>query len=513
MSRHKHLSQSIKEKAIIDPESAESALLKRRTFSIRMRIALSFLLCLVVIGGVTFTSYSTLNRIEAKLYFLDIANLYTAHIQQARRYEKNYLLYGTDLDSALDNLKEALHTLSSASNEIKKVVGLPNYQGIIKHLMLYQKLLTRLKANNAGPGASTKDRRSIEHELRVHGSQMVEAALRVSEAERTSVQRMLKVSKQTPVIALFILLALIIYITNFLTRQILRPIGRMVRATERIAQGDFSPLTPQKKYRDEFTTLALAFNRMLLELNHRQEMLAEAQKLRAIGTLTAGVAHELNNPINNISLTAEALIEDYAELPEKERLEMCSDLLSQADRAQGVVRNLLDFSRQREVDFSELDIGQLVRKTVKLIKNQIKLAKIKLETHFSSNLPPIQGDPQQLSQVFVNLCLNALDAMSRGGTLTITTAVTADDGQRIRVDISDTGAGIAPDVLPYIFDPFYSTKGAKGTGIGLAVSYGIVAKHGGEITVQSTPGKGTTFSIFLPVATKQKVGNSHQEMI
>jgi two-component system NtrC family sensor kinase len=244
-------------------------------------------------------------------------------------------------------------------------------------------------------------------------------------------------------------------------------------------------------------------NRMMHELHRRQEMLAEGQKLRAIGTLTAGVAHELNNPLNNISLTVESLLEDYETLRDDERLDLCRDLLAETERAHAVVRSLLDFSRQREPRMEVLDIGALLLQTNKLLANQVKLANTHLEVSVAERLPAVRGDGQQLAQVFVNLYLNAIEAMGRDGHLQVVARVHESNRGFVRIDVRDTGRGIPADALPYIFDPFFTTKGAKGTGLGLSVSYGIVTKHEGTIEVESQVGKGTTFSVLLPVAKRE----------
>ena len=484
---------------VLDPAAAaDFALSHRPSLRIRTRIALAFLLCFLVIGGVALASSLTLRRIEQKLYFLGVADQYTNHIQQARRYEKNYLLYGTDLASAQEHARLAHATLSGAPSEIERVIGRRTFASLLRHFERYEQLLTRLgevgERRAAAPGAT-------ERELREHGSEMVALALRVAEEEQQSVRRMLRLSKQMPVAALAVLLVLILYITHFLARQIVTPLGRMVHATRRIADGDFSPIQPARRYRDEFTELALAINRMVHELDRRQEMLAEAQKLRAIGTLTAGVAHELNNPINNISLTAEALLEDYATLSDDERRDLCRDLLTQAERAQGVVRNLLNFARQREAHLEVLDVGALIGETTRLAQNQIRLGGVRLEVTVAEPLLPIRGDRQQLAQVLLNLLLNALDAMPGGGLLRIGADRAARAGF-VRIAVADTGTGIPPDALPFVFDPFFTTKGSRGTGLGLSVSYGIVTKHGGTIEVESRVGSGTTFGVLLPIATE-----------
>jgi two-component system NtrC family sensor kinase len=482
----------------VDAErAAEYALVHRPGFSIRKKIALSFLACFVVTGAVTLASSIILRRIEQRLHFLELADVYTSNIQQARRYEKNYFLYGTDLANALEHVAAARSTLAGAHDHFDKVVGAKTHGEMVRHIQRYEQLLIRLRQ---GVIVAAPSRQAAEIELRQHGGQMVEVALRVAEAERQRVRRLLRLSKYMPVAALVLLLVLILYVTHFLSRQILAPLGRMVDYARRIADGDFRPIFPARRYRDEFTGLVLAMNAMMRELHRRQEMLAEAQKLRAIGTLTAGVAHELNNPINNISLTLEVLLEDYETLRDEERLSLCRDLLAQTERAQGVVRSLLDFSRQRQPRIEALDIGTLLAQTNKLLANQVRLARTRLELTVPEGLPPVRGDRQQLAQVFVNLYLNAIEAMGRDGHLQVVARVQHDRPGFVRVDVRDSGRGIPDDALAYIFDPFYTTKGAKGTGLGLSVSYGIVAKHEGTIEVESTVGEGTTFSVLLPAA-------------
>jgi signal transduction histidine kinase len=241
-------------------------------------------------------------------------------------------------------------------------------------------------------------------------------------------------------------------------------------------------------------------NTMMFQLAHRQDLLVRAHKLKAVGTLTAGIAHELNNPINNLMLTAATLEEDYPDLKEEDRLDMVRDLVSESERAQRIVRNLLDFARESTTQLEPLSPFHLVEETLRLASNQIKLAKVKVQGEIDPNLPPVHGDFQQLTQVFLNLVLNALDAMPEGGTLTI--AIRTSRGRdQIEIDFLDTGTGMSEQVLASVFDPFFTTKsGAKGTGLGLSVSQGIIRQHGGDILVESALGVGTTFTVQLPVA-------------
>jgi len=219
-----------------------------------------------------------------------------------------------------------------------------------------------------------------------------------------------------------------------------------------------------------------------------------------VGNLTAGVAHELNNPINNISLTAHLLLEDYRDLPDEERLEMLQDLISQADRSQGIIRNLLDFARESESKIEPLDLGQIIEETVRLAGNQIKMSGAHLDVSVLPHLPRIHGDHQQLSQVFLNILLNAIDIIPKGGRIRL--SVAQEDPNFLAVKVTDNGPGIPKHILPNIFDPFFTTKiKGKGTGLGLSVSQGIVARHGGQIRVSSQEGIGTTFTILLPITT------------
>jgi two-component system, NtrC family, sensor kinase len=179
---------------------------------------------------------------------------------------------------------------------------------------------------------------------------------------------------------------------------------------------------------------------------------------------------------------------------------MINDLVEQADRAQKIIRNLLEFAREREIDTHLFKIDEILEESLQLVSNQLKLHKVKVEHQFTPNLGPVSGDKQQLTQVFLNLALNAIDAMPNGGTLTIETD-TIREGSFLKINFSDSGTGIADHIKPHIFDPFFTSKSqGKGTGLGLSVSQGIIRKHGGDILVDSRINEGTTFSVLLPMA-------------
>jgi signal transduction histidine kinase len=193
------------------------------------------------------------------------------------------------------------------------------------------------------------------------------------------------------------------------------------------------------------------------------------------------------------------LREDYRTLADEEALEMIRDLEEQADRSRKIVANLLDFAREGEMEMGRLEVRDIVDESLALVANQLRLSRVKTSVDLPANLPPVNGDRQYLSQIFVNLALNAADAMPQGGTLRISGDTEAEGGF-LAIHVSDTGSGIPEHVLQSIFDPFFTTKSTgKGTGLGLSVSLGIARSHGGDIRAASREGEGTVFTVLLPI--------------
>ena len=476
-------------------EEAQRGLRERPSISIRSRLSVGFLLWFVLSLGITVVSILTASRIQHRLHFLEATGRYSFEIQQARRFEKNFFLYGTNLEDALEHVHNAHGILDRERDNIAAVVGLETVHKMTHHVTRYERLLGSLEKPAQLPGDG-----DIEAKLREHGAQMVTEADQLLVKERQVVDAMLLRSQRIPLAFLLLLILFILYFVIVVARQVFAPLNRVMRAVRRIADGDLTPITPQKGYRDEFSQLAMAMNHMMVQLTRRHGMLAQAHKLKAVGTLTAGVAHELNNPINNIMLSSNVLRDDYEDLSDEERLELADDLVSQSERAQRIVRNLLDFARESEIEADAHEVQDIIEATLRLAANQIKLAKVKVKGEIAANLPPVHGDRQQLQQVFLNIVLNALDAMPDGGTLTISCRNTS-DREQVAVDFSDTGVGIPEHRIADVFNPFFTTKaGAKGTGLGLSVSLGIIRQHGGDMKVRSQVGKGTTFSVLLPVS-------------
>ena len=474
-----------------EPENI--ALHLRPSISIRAKIAVSFSLFFILSFTVTGWSYWILTKLENKIEFLEIADSYLVEIQQARRFEKNYLLYGTNLDDALEHLDTADRILTQETKKIGKILGKDHLRTMVALMSKYHDQLILLRKAESESGKAL-----IVTNLREFGGQMVSFAEEFLQKEQNSASRMFLLAKRIPVYFMGALFVLMIFVLMFLTRQLLTTLNRFMVYTKRIGEGDFSPIIPVRKYKDEFTKLAEAFNHMIKELDHKHKVLLESHKLRAIGTLVAGVAHELNNPLNNTLLTASMLVEDFHSLPEKEKIEMINDVINETGRAQRVVKNLLDFAREGEAQMAPLELDKIVNDSARLVANQVKFAKVDLEVDCEANLPRIHGDEQKLKQVFVNLILNAVDVLPPGGHIQINVKKDKMPGYVV-VTVQDNGPGIPEHIQGRIFEPFFTTKGkGKGTGLGLSVSRGIIKKMGGYIHLTSSPGLGTMFTISLP---------------
>jgi two-component system, NtrC family, sensor kinase len=479
------------------PRAAEYDLLDRPTFNFRLQIILGFFTFFILSVVITAGAMLTIHRIEQKISIVQTWEQFLFNIEQARRWEKNYFLYGTNLQEAFQSIEEARRILEENIRKLE-IMSIPwQKEEIIRHLDLYLASLKKLDPLVINQFNTAEARQRIEADLRHYGSQMVSEAAALAAKEHELVNKWLVLVQKVPAYFLIFLFFLMLYMARFLSLRFMQPLKSLVQHTRRIAKGDFTPLKPVRKYRDEFTTVEVAINRMLKELESRQNSLIESHKLRAVGILTAGVAHELNNPLNNIMLTAHALLEEYDDMSRDEHVGMINDIIQETDRSRAIVHNLLDFTRENKSVMQPLALGRLVSETAKLTFNQARVRGVTINVHIEPELPRILGDPQQLKQVFLNLVLNALDAVEKGGKIDI--RVKSPKSHWISVHIEDNGCGIPADVMSNIFDPFFTTKPVgKGTGLGLSVSHGIISNHGGRIEVASEPGKFTVFTVNLP---------------
>ncbi len=487
-----------------DEERAQRALLERPRVSIRVRVVFVLLPVILLLAGVTAAAVTFMSGLATRLQFLEKAGNQLFEIQQARRFEKNFFLYDTNLADALNNVRTAETELERSAEEFRSVLGEKQYVRMKERLVEYAGLLEELLAGTqAGATPDSTERRAIESRIRKSGALILADAEEMVDKERLSMRSALHTSMLVAIAFLCIMVASLAFVAAFLTRAVLTPLARFVSYTARIGGGDYSPIRPARKYRDEFSDLAIAVNHMLHELKLRQEQLLQAGKMAAVGTLTSGIAHELNNPLNNIALTTETLIDGFQDHSDEEKVRMLRQLYTQVERASSTVRNLLDFTRKEKPVFTSVSIGDVVASTIKLVSNELNLTGVEASVDVPAELPKVTGNPRNLQQVFLNLFLNAIQAMPDGGKLAVRAAIQED--AELRVDVTDTGVGIPPENLGKVFDPFFTTKEpGQGTGLGLSVSYGIVEKHRGRITVASEVGRGTTFTIFLPLRAEER---------
>jgi two-component system NtrC family sensor kinase len=322
-------------------------------------------------------------------------------------------------------------------------------------------------------------------------------------------QKYLDIKSQT--IAAYLSIAIIglllsTIISILISQKITIPIKKLVAASRDIAQGDLNP-TVEITSHDELGELAVAFNTMSNTLKQREEKLKEftknkimeSEKLAIIGQLAANVAHELNNPLVGITTYSHLLLEETP--ASNNATEFLNKIVIQANRCKEIVRGLLDFARQRKPDKTLINLNNLIDQCLSLLENQALFHNIQIQTNLAE-LPMIIIDPSQVERVFMNIILNAAEAMNGNGTLSITSYYDSAESM-VEVQVTDTGQGISEENLEKIFDPFFTTKDVgHGVGLGLAISYGIIREHNGTTTVKSTLGKGTTFTVRLPVSVQ-----------
>lgn len=325
-------------------------------------------------------------------------------------------------------------------------------------------------------------------------------------------QKYLDIKRRTILIFLGIALggALIsLALSYLLSRGISGSIKRLVSVSEKVARGDLDARV-EIESNDELQQLADSFNAMALALKQRDQQLKdfarnrimESERLALIGQLAAGVAHELNNPLQGIVAYSHLLLERTP--CEDPRTGSLQKIVTQADRCTEIIRGLLDFSRQTKPKKMLSNVNHILLECLSLVEKQALFHNIEIEKDFVGSLPLVEVDPTQIQQVFMNMIINAADAMQGSGRLTLETRFDPVD-KSVDVIITDTGHGIKEEDMPKLFDPFFTTKEVgHGTGLGLAISYGIIRAHNGTIFVESEVGKRTTFIISLPVPVGAK---------
>lgn len=461
-----------------------------RLRSIKGKILIIFAVTFLSISALTGMNLWNLSTLKTRMILSESYDDLLNNILELRRFEKNFLIYHdkqsiTESKEYLDRIDTLVGDLSQ---DLPQLDGKRSFAEFQRTLLDYRAQVDRI----------TADARTDPESLRSLGKKLTDAADRFREIKRARIHATIARTSVLPFAFFAIFLFLMALVLWLISRGLLKPLEVVMETTRLVGRGDFRPIHYDGVRLEEIAGLIEAFNRMAEELESNQEDLLQARKIAAIGTFTAGIAHELNNPINNIALTAESFREEYGASLDDNCTEMLGDILNQAERAADIVKNLLDFSRTENPVFAKIAPEQILASTIALVKNQVKMVGLHLETSVGRDLPLVRGNLGNLQQVFTNLLQNAIQATPPGGRIAMHVARSQVPGY-LSFTVEDSGSGISPDIQDKIFEPFFSTKEVgKGTGLGLAVSYSIIKRHGGRIEVFSEAGRGARFTVLLP---------------
>jgi signal transduction histidine kinase len=472
--------------------------------SLRGKIILGYLAIAALVAGLSLFSFMELRVVEQRIAtgarigeFFDIA-------LEIRRFEKNYFLYRQPADLAENGayVKRAQALLAGDKALFEALAEPARIAHLTENLDRYAALVAEYGQTKA---------EALAAHIRQTGKDIVDLADELAKAERGALQAMLDRHRHMMIASVAFVGLLVIAIGQWLTRRVGRPLKEMETHMEEVAAGKLRQLDITGDDR-EIVSLTQAFNHVMQELNLRQGQLVRSEKLAALGTLLSGVAHELNNPLSNISTSCQILTEEIDLGNPEFRKELLDQILDETWRARRIVRSLLDYARDREFLHEVLPLAPLIEETLRLIGGRIP-AGVTVDLDVAADLTAY-GDRQRLQQVLINVIGNAVEAVADAGQIEVSARRTAQpcpsgalvfgqcsgDREALEIAIRDNGPGIPADVLPRIFDPFFTTKEVgHGLGLGLFIVFEIIEEHGGCIAVTSATGQGTTFQIRLPM--------------
>jgi two-component system, NtrC family, sensor kinase len=437
-----------------------------------------------------------MNAVVAKLRFVEIADDLNASLLEMRLAEKNYFLFNEA--QALAEITAGVGTAEQTLDQLRPEILRATGPGNVSILRGYLGEYARIAAETARSGARDA---ATETALRDAGRRLREFSARLIRAEREDVNRIIASSRQGLFLSFLVILALAVLVGPIVFARILRSLRRVADLAQSISEGRFRHIEGVFP-NDELGTVMRAMNAMSDELKSRESELLQSKKLASLGTLTAGVAHEITNPLNNISMLAETFETLYDDLDREQRVDFIRKVGGEVERIRQVVVGLLNFSKPKQADPREQDLNEVVTGTMRLVRNMLDVSGIEVELSLAEGLPPVFVDEHQMYQVLVNIVTNAIQAMEANAGVPKRLAIATRPGETpgcLEIEMRDTGKGIPAEHLPHVFDPFFSTKGVGGTGLGLSVSYGIIKNHGGRIRAGNAPGGGAVLTVELPV--------------
>lgn len=477
------------------------------TISIRKKIGISFFIFMLVSTLIWFLNYYKHELITEKMQIIEKKDHLFNKILEARRYEKNYFLFHNP-----DDLNQSIAYVVEAQNRLMEIIEAHGQYTLERNLETrYKELDQYRQVLQAALGGSVTDQAGQlsgevaaqaevhQEKIRTLGRKITEDFEAIVSSERRLVVRLAQESTYFLYFALAAIFILTALTALFVFFNINRPLQNIENAIHKIATGDYKNI-PQVAIGDVFGPLVTSLNDMIQKLNQRNRQIVQTEKLASLGTLTSGVAHELNNPLNNISTSVQILLEELEDDDLAFKRELLEETELQIERARDIVRALLEFSRKGDFNPKPVAFRDLVKKTLTLLKGDVPTnisLQVDVPEDIGANL-----DAQRIQQVLINLIQNAIQATEGEGTVRI--AADQPEGPKtFRFQVSDSGKGIAKDSLKKIFDPFFTTKDvSSGSGLGLSISHGIIEQHHGRILVESKPGEGTTFSVYLPTGVE-----------
>ncbi len=469
-------------------------------FTIRLKVILSFLFFILVSGVIWFLSYYNLIILNNKLHVIEKKDDLFNTILEARRYEKNFLLTRDKkhLEQALDYITQAESKLEGIVRDYGKYTLTGNkLKDKLDDIKTYKNALISLSEfyDSQDP---VKNFEEYQNNAREFGKKITDEIESIVSRERKFVSGLFHELRLYLFVALTAIVLLTISMVFFLYHYVNLPLKSVEEAIYKIAKGDYTQI-PFLSSGDEIESFIVSLNNMIHELNRRSEQLVQSEKLASLGTLTSGVAHELNNPLNNIFTSVQILQEELEDDDLEYKKELLTECSHQVERAKDIIKALLEFSRERSFTLKTVEFKELVNRTIRLIKGE-RPANISIEVDIPGDIN-VNIDPGRIQQALINLIMNGIQAMEQGGRLTIKAWKSKEE--KFCFQIADTGAGIPQKMLSKVFDPFFTTKDVGiGTGLGLSVTHGIIEQHGGNIDVLSVPGQGTAFTIALPLNRK-----------
>jgi two-component system NtrC family sensor kinase len=515
--------------------------------SLKKKVAIWFFISLSIISVLVAYRYAVFVQLKKEIGFLEVTDTIRSKSLQWRRHEKNFFLYGST--SGDEESREVHRYLGEISGILRNAAikgygeRLSSFEGLIgdygrrfdeieSSLKSLSAELEKVKTNSMGyrrfyplieltfrerprQAADFLEQvfllpprhrlvvglRMLDSEiaaLRKRGEDILFASKGLDRLARENAESMIYKSQ----VAMLVLFGFFIIVglgaLFYITSNVVSKLEMLTRAISKTGKGFFSPIPVSQASSDEVGLLIRTFNDMEEQLAQREKELIQSKKLAAIGTLASGVAHELNNPLNNIYTTSQRLMKKSEDCPPFIKKSL-NDIFSETMRVKKIVGDLLEFARGRDPHFRPIELGALISGVSRRLGDSVKTGAVSFSLSLNPGEVVVDADQELLEQVFINLFTNAVEAMSGAGSL----AVTVDGGRgEVVIKVSDSGQGMPAETVEKIFEPFYSTKN-KGTGLGLAIVFNIIQKHNGRITAESEEGRGTTLTIVLPKRTAQ----------